>query len=848
MTGNSIAIVGRRPFKFPFIPSIFPFIPSIFLFSYFFFRGNSVLRRFACRTHIKIVMKTFISTLIICTASLAILSGQANYNQTIRGRVVDAVTGYPLLGANVILLDSDPVMGTITDGNGIFVLDEVPLGRQSIEIRYIGYSTRVIPNLFISSGKETQVEVHLEENALDMEEVVIRYEKRKDRAQNEMALVSSRTFSVEETERFAGSLGDPARMVANYAGVMTHNDSRNDIIIRGNSPIGVLWRLEGVEIPNPNHFGALGTTGGPVSMVNNNLLRNSDFLTGAFPAEFGNATSGVFDLNMRSGNSNHHEFLGQVGFNGFEAGAEGPLFTSGGTQKATYLANYRYSTLGLLNKIGFSVGTGDAVPQYQDLTFLMDIPGTGLGRWKAFGIWGTSQIELGRIPGDTAANSYNPKGTATDFGSDLTVIGLSNTYFFHPKVRLRSTLSYQRTGAVTVLDSTRNNGEVVKPFVRNNGLENKFSFSTQLRHKLSSRDNYNLGVIVDRFDIRYADSINLPEYEGFITTNDAEGQLGMIRAYGQWHHSFSNQLSGYAGIHLQYFDLNGEIAYEPRLAATWKPGTRGTLSLGYGLHSQIQPKSVYFYKTYDEENDSYHNTNEDLGLTRSHHLVLGYDHALGRNFRIKTETYYQHLFNVPVSESFGEFSLVNAGDFFAINNVDSLINEGTGRNYGIELTVEKFLSKGYYFLLTTSLFDSKYKGGDGITRNTAFNGNYVFNLLAGYERKIGKKTYLTVDFKGVLAGGRRYVPIDVEASMEQGVEVRDWSMAFEDRYDDYFRTDLRLGLKINYRRFSQEWAIDFQNLTGYRSLFMEGIDLGTGEVYEVYQQGFYPMFLYRIQF
>ena len=237
-----------------------------------------------------------------------------------------------------------------------------------------------------------------------------------------------------------------------------------------------------------------------------------------------------------------------------------------------------------------------------------------------------------------------------------------------------------------------------------------------------------------------------------------------------------------------------------------------------------------------------------LGLTKSHHLVLGYNHIFSKDFRIKVETYYQYLFDIPVSNSFGEFSLVNAGDFFAIASEDSLVNKGTGYNYGVELTMEKFLSKGYYFLFTTSLFDSKYKGGDMITRNTAFNGNYVLNLLAGYERKIGKKTYLTIDIKGVLAGGRRYVPIDVDASLEEGEEVRDWSRAYEGKYDDYFRTDLRLGLKINKKRFNHEWAIDLQNLTGYQSIFMEGIDVNTGEIYQVYQQGFIPMFLYRIQF
>jgi len=792
-------------------------------------------------------MKNRIILILLVSISSTGLA-QDQLHQTIRGRVVDAITGYALVGANVILLHSEPLNGTITDQHGQFQLNQVPLGRQGIEVRYMGYQSRMISNLYLHSGKEVQVEVGLEENLLDMEEVVVRYRKPKEKAQNEMALVSARTFSVEETERFAGSLGDPARMVASYAGVMTHNDSRNDIIIRGNSPIGVLWRLEGVEIPNPNHFGALGTTGGPVSMINNNLLSDSDFLTGAFPSEFGNATAGVFDLNMRTGNNGRHEFTGQIGFNGFEAGAEGPFATIGGTQKATYMANYRYSTLGLLNQIGINFGTGDAVPQYQDLTFLVDIPGTVAGRWRLFGLWGKSHIELGRVPGDTTENSYNARGTATDFGSDLGVVGVSNTLFFTPTLKLTSTLSVQRTGASTILDSTLNKGETLKPFVRNNGRENKLSFSTQFRHKVNSRNNYSMGLILDHYSIDYLDSINHPDYGHFITTTDIRGTMGMARGYGQWHHTFGDKLNGYAGLHLQYFNLTGEFTVEPRLAATWHPWKRGTFSLGYGLHSQIQPKSVYFYQSFDEVSNTYFTSNENLRSTRSHHAVFGYNHLFSNDFRIKIESYYQHLYQVPVSPSEGAYSLVNAGDFFGIPAMDSLENRGTGTNYGLELTIEKFLSKGYYILLTTSLFDSKYRGSDGVKRNTAFNGNYVMNLLGGYERKIGKKTYLTVDAKGVLAGGRRYVPIDVQASMEQGMEVRDWTRAYEDRYDNYFRTDLRLGIKVNYKKFSQEWALDLQNLTGYRSIFMEGVDVTTGEIYQVYQQGFYPMLLYRIQF
>lgn len=796
--------------------------------------------------------KLLITSIILLGPIFSILSSTGyaasnDFTQSIRGTVTDAVTGYPLIGANVILLNSNPLVGTITNENGHFELLAIPIGRQNLEVSYVGYYNKIIPNILLTSGKEVVLQIRLEEKAIEMEEVVIKAGRRKDQAINEMATVSARTFSVEETERFAGSLGDPARMVANYAGVMTQNDSRNDIIIRGNSPIGVLWRMEGVEIPNPNHFGALGTTGGPVSMVNNNLLANSDFLTGAFPAEYGNATAGAFDLNLRSGNNRKTEFTGQIGFNGFEAGVEGPFLSMQNGQKASYLANFRYSTLEVMDKLGFNFGTGEAIPQYKDLTFLVDLPGTRLGRFKVFGLWGDSFIKLGREVSDSSDNIYSNRGLATDFGSGLAVLGMSHTYYFNEKTRIKSTLSYQQTYSTTVLDSVQQDIPDV-PFLRSRQQEDKWSFSTQFRQKINARNNYSFGLVLDNFNIDYIDSLNHPDYGEFITRADVSGQMAMARVYGQFQHRIGEDWTTYAGLHLQYFGLNDEIALEPRLGARYKLNNRNTFNLGFGLHSQIQPKVIYFAQTWDSISRTYHRTNEDMAYTRSAHFVLGYDHLFNHDFRIRMETYYQHLYNVPVKESFPEFSMVNAGDFFGLPMEDSLENKGTGQNYGIELTVEKFLSKGYYFLFTASLFDSKYRGADGKIRNTAFNGNYVFNLLGGYERKLGKNLRLTLDLKTVLAGGRRYVPIDLEASIRAGEEMRDWSRAYEDRHNDYFRTDFRVGVRLNGKRASQEWAIDLQNLTGFQSIFMQGYDIHKEEIYTVYQQGFIPMFLYRIHF
>lgn len=766
--------------------------------------------------------------------------------QDVRGTVKDAMTGYPLPGAHIVLLHLEPLQATTTDANGHFLLKQVPVGRQSIEIRYIGYETQRIENFLINTGKQASFEIKLEESTIALEEVQVSSKTSRENPLNEMALASSRSFTVEETERYAGSLGDPARMVANFAGIMTQNDSRNDIIIRGNSPMGLQWRIEGIEVPNPNHFGAQGTTGGPVSMINNNLLRNSDFLTGAFPAEYGNAIAGVFDLNLRSGNTYKNEFVGQIGFNGFEAGAEGPLFKLNNEQKASYLANFRYSTLELMEKLGFGSNTGAAIPQYKDFTFVTDIPGTKAGRFKVFGLWGTSMIRLGRNLADTAGNQYNLRGTATDFGSDLAVLGITHTYYFNPKTSIKSSLSWQHFNSKTIFDSVQNTGFM--PVFRGNQTERKTSFGSQLRHKKNARSNFLAGFTIDQFGIDFQDSVLSMEYNSFISQTAVEGKLWLYRAFGQWQQKIGENLTANVGLHTQYTNQNNEFIPEGRFAFKWQLNARNSFTLGFGMHSQLQPKAVYFYQTYLPSSGSYILTNDNVGMSRSNHYVIGHQILATNYIRIKTEVYHQQLYKIPVQENFPEFSMINAGDFFSIPLHDSLVNEGKGKNTGLELTIERFLNQGWYLLFTASVFDSKYTGYDGVWRNTAFNGNYVFNLLGGYEFQIGKHSSLTIDLKTVWAGGKRFIPVNFEASLAQGEEVRDYARSYDKRYDDYFRTDLRLGYKINHKKFSQEWAIDLQNIGNYQSIFMESYDLKKNEVYQIYQQGFMPMFLYRIHF
>lgn len=793
-------------------------------------------------------MKRFAFILVSITLYSNLVFSQTK-GQTVRGTVVDAFTGSPIIGAAVVLLDSNPLIGCTSDINGDFELKNIQTGRFSFSASILGYKSQSFSSIMIISGKETVLDFKLEEKVTSLNDLVVKANSSKVKPINDMALISTRSFSVEETERFAGSLGDPARMVSNFAGVVIGNDSRNDIVIRGNSPSGLLWRIEGVDVPNPNHFGSQGSTGGPVSMLNNNLLANSDFMTGAFTSEYGNALSGVFDLNLRSGNKEKFEFTGQIGFNGFEAAAEGPIKLGKFIRNGSFIVDYRYSTLQLVSEMGMDMGTGTAIPEYKDLSVIVDLPTSKIGRFKFVGIYGNSFIRLGRSFDLNEATTHNQIGYATDFGAGLNVSLLTHTLMLGENTKLKTSLSYQNSTSTTQNDTIDYTNKTYFENYAGKLDETKLTASTQLKHKFSAKNNMTVGLLANRFITNYNDSAYVKSYDKRIILSDVDNRATTLyESYVNWQHKFSNTLTLNSGLHYQIYDLNHESALEPRLGIQWQATEKQTFSLGYGLHSQIQPRSVYFSKEYNETDETYTENNYGLKFTRANHYVLGYDWHLGKNFRIKSEAYFQDIYNAPVSKENKEFSMLNAGSGYFIPHLDSLENAGKGRNYGVELTIEKFLSNGYYGLMTFSLYDSKYKAYDNVWRNTAFNSNFAINVLAGYELKIGKKNYLTFDVKSTWSGGMRYIPIDLNASIAAQEQTYDLTQAYTDKYNDYFRADFRIGFKQNLGKISQEWGLDLQNVTNHKNIYSEQYNTQSQNVSMVYQQAFMPMMLYRINF
>lgn len=771
----------------------------------------------------------------------------AQSTQTVRGKITDAASKTPVVGATVVLVGSNPLIGTTTDTDGSFRLVKVPTGRVALKVTFMGYEDIFAKDIIVTAGKEVVLDFPMTESFTNLSEVTVKYQRTEDNrvTNNEMATVSARPFSPAETLKYAGSLGDPSRMAANFAGVSGANDARNDIVVRGNSPASLLWRLDGVNIPNPNHFGSLGTSGGPVSMLNANLLAKSDFLTGAFPAEYANALGSVFDLRLRKGNDERHEFLTQVGFNGVEVGAEGPLSKK---SKASYLLNYRYSLFGIMSNLGFEIA---GTPYYQDFTFKTDIPVGKKGNLTFWTIGGRSNVTfLGKDVDTEKGDAYGDENTNTRVNYKTGVAALAYEHRFSDKTYGKITLSASRTfqdfRGDTVLYQ-RDSKQILEeiPNQMAEFTNEKLSLNAAINHKINARNKVSGGVIVDlnRFDL-----LNANIYPRQVFQRNNNGETMLSQAYVQWKHRFSQKLTLNAGLTAMNYELNQKTAFEPRIGLNYQLDGRSNVSVAYGLHSNLQPVLLSFYQT-RQPDGSYALTNKDLGFTRSHHVVVGYERSLTENLRLKVETYYQSLFDVPVEQTPSFYSVLVEGADFAPIDRGQLVNNGTGRNYGIEMTLEKYFSRNYYFLVTGSLFDSKYTGSDGIERNTPFNSQYVLNTLFGREIILGNpNNVLSINWKMTTAGGRFVRPINLAASAEARATVFDDSRAFMTQQEGYFRTDLKIGFKMNRRRLTHEIAIDLQNFTNNQNVFQQAYNPRTNRIGTAYQQGFLPIPFYRLTF
>ncbi|MBK8848765.1 MAG: carboxypeptidase-like regulatory domain-containing protein [Saprospiraceae bacterium] len=734
---------------------------------------------------------------ILCSVLKGISLHAQPLTQTIRGVVVDATNREPLIGAEVYVMGIDPIIGTVSDAEGKFVLEQVPVGRRTVVCRYTGYSSFERDNILLNSAKEFFIEMALSPG-VEMGEVVVTDTKRSYQAVNQLAVASTRRLEPEELQYHAATANDPGRLVMGFPGVQPARDNSNDIVIRGNATQGLLWRLEGIDIPNPNHFATRGGSGGGITIFSATMLGSSDFSMGAFPAEYGNAFSGVFDMQFRNGNLYTREHTLRAGILGLDIATEGPIQKG----KSSYLANFRYSTLGILNAMGvYLVGprTGN---NFQDFSFKI----FHKGKKSQFSLWGIggNSVESFR-PADSPRTTFSDH-SQYNFTTRMGVVGASYNYLINDQAYIRLNLAYMGQNQHMVKD-TLNSTETAANYEEEKINNSRLSLSGFYKWSPGAKTSFKLGFLATRlwFDLNSRE-LNFNTHT-FFEAIKGTGSSFLWQPYAQLSYHPHPRLMLNLGVHGMALSMNESKAIDPRFSMKYRFTDQTDVALAWGRQSTMQTPGIYFTSV-----DGIDFPNRSLPLIHSDQWVLALTHLFKNGLRIQMEGYHQNLSNVPVNTDQNQI-------FWALNTFEGFTNktlrpDGLGRNYGIDAVIEKTFQSGSFFILSGSVYSSTFqteKGG--IVYNTRYNGRYALTFSGGKNWQLNRTTSLEMGFRTIYNAGMPITPLLPGSEAIDGKEaLLDHSRPMTDRISFYLRPDLRLALRKNKAGSSWWLALDIQNV------------------------------------
>jgi len=758
-------------------------------------------------------MKRLYTFLTLCLWNTALLSAQT-LTQTLSGQVLDKDSRQPIVGATLRITAPEGIPGgAVTDEAGHFSIKNLPVGRLQISCAYLGYEPWLSDPIILNSGRETWLSIALTESVMKAGEVVITAQRRGNEPVNELSVLGTRSFSADETQRYAASANDPGRMAQALPGVQPSRDSRSDIVVRNNSGIGLLWRLEGIDIPNPNHFARRGTSGGGITIFSISMLANSDFSTGAFPAEYGNAYAGVFDVHLRRGNPDKREYTFRAGMLGLDFSTEGPFSRQKSTangqqpssQPATYLINYRYSTLGILNKMGIHL-VGERVDNtFHDLAFNTYFPSKNNRHLFTFWGMGGQSFEFeDAVKNQADWKSYSDYFTR-DFDTNMGALGATHTALLSDDAYLRTSLAMmgQKIDFVNDTLNSERRGFAVNT---ERYTENRVVLSSFLSKKFSLRLSLKTGFFLHQMPYDLERSTL-----GDSSSIRADGSTQLVQPYvslrfrsGRW------TLNG--GLHALFFTLNNTRSVEPRLSAKYQISEKQSLSAAWGLHGRVLPLGNYFTRINGRE------VNRDLGMIRAQHTVLGYDWLIGKAQRLHAEVYWQKIQDAPVArDRASSWSILNTVEGFARQ---ALVNEGTGENVGLDLSFEQSFRGGAFFILGSSVSRSRYTDLAGREHPTAFDSGLSCTFTGGKEWTFENASVLQLGLRLIYNGGQRLTPLLAGQAVSRFSQnpLLDEARAFRERVEAYFRPDLRIAYRKNNTRSAWSLALDIQNVANRRNV------------------------------
>jgi hypothetical protein len=765
--------------------------------------------------------------LLMLSLSFLVITKAHLQSTELIGTIRDKVTQAPIAGVHVKLLIAGEEQLILSDERGHFNWPPQFDVTIDIEVSHVSYLGVQIKGLEVktTSSQHILIELEMKAQALGVFEVTT------NTRQELIQPIAGRRFDPSEIGKVPGNRNDIARMAGNFAGVMPADIRRNDIIIRGNSPSGLLWRLGGGNIVNPNHFSSLGSTGGAVSAINPTMLGVSKFYMGAFPGELGNLSSGAFDLQFRDGNTQKWKSsIALGGSSGLEANVEGPIANN---QKSSMLLGYRYSFLDAMDRLGLNLTGLSAQPQYQDFSYHLNLGSMKWGTLHAFGILGNAKIEFpdGKNRGISTSGlsingiafQYNP-GKTKLLSSTVVVNNLNSAY--------RKELITEQT--VALLYNLREK-------------EQKISWNTFFRQRIRPNSNLELGMQLDYTQVNFKNG-KLLSTSTWEDQRDAAAGSILWQSYLQWEYNWTPKLKSTTCVRSMYWDWNQHWVWEPRLNFLWRPGKGHQVALAYAMQHQALASPIAFASI--QSNTSLQWPNKMLPLLESQTWALDYLFLSKQNWNIKLSAYHQFLNRAAIEQSPTHYSSLNLGNQFRYTPRDSLQGKGKGFNQGIELSIEKRFSDKYYSTLAATLMNSKYRGSDGLLRNTAFNNRFMLNLAVGREWKNEKRRVWSLGLHTLWAGGAYFIPIDLERSKLNAGEVLDFKNAYQNHFPNVFRMDVRLGYRTAPKKgnWGLETYIDFLNTTAHINPLAVRYDIETQKIYTEHQIRFMPDVNIRMSF
>ena len=770
-----------------------------------------------------------ITRLLLTVLTFFILSQESlAQEQTgiIRGRITDEVTALPITEAHVSVVGNDLV--SVSDSEGKFRIEDLGVGRYTIIISHAAYVPQKTEAI-VKSGKETVVDFKLKSSVLVLDEVTV---------ENSPGITLSKgldavSLDMEATNRIPANFFDPVRLTTSFPAVVASNDQANHLVVRGNSPNTVAWRLEGMTIVNPNHTTNAGTladlpvqAGGGVNILSGQMLGNSNFVASPFDADLGNGWS-VFDLKYRDGNNESWETTLQASLVGFDVAEEGPV------GNGSILANYRYSFVGLLTAAGIDFG-GESI-SFQDLSFNYVIP-SEKGQWKLFGLGGVSKNDF-EPSTDPQEWEFDKDSRRISYGGNTGAIGSTWERNLNESSSLRfsamySTTEQSRDYTETDTFASAATGEGAEDININQGiLSTRLEWRKRIENlvlRIGSLSDYHTGTIDQ---LTYNESLTA-------ITNTFNNDLTGWNLQPFVNFSLSVNQTGLleTGLRYSYFSFNGTSSLEPRIRISSNISEKVRFQIGYAKNSRLQTLSTYLLNPF----------NESLGLSKSTLISLALRTEINEYSSVRGEIFIQNQDEIPAVP----LTRVNIANFFDELPVFFFENIGEARNIGFETTYEKRMHNGLYLLAGGSIYNSQYffnnQWVDG-----RFDGDFTLNFTIGGEsgKEKGEK-YRTLNYNArfLYLGGFNVSPIDLQVSMNTRTSVVDYNSLYTIPLDNYVRLDLSVSMRVNKAGSSRIIGLDIQNALNKENPYINYYDVRKGEERFLTQLGMVPVIYYKIEF